>query len=260
MFFLRPQDVSPEGAQKSSNQRFLGLKIWAYNKYLSIVYIIMEDLSYKVLTTQGGNRPRFVGKRKYTRSGRYSKKANKGKIAKVVKSVLDKKVEFKHYTLTGQSMVLSQTILQFNLLSGITEGDDVAERTGRQIIVRSIQIMGYFFMGDNTNICRLLLVQELENSATLSTDLWQANSVNALRKNETLGKYRVLWDRRCNLQTYTNTQELYKNFFKCNIKVKYNAVNGSPIKNNVFLVGISDSSAIPHPNYLFDVRVYFNDM
>jgi len=216
------------------------------------------DQSYLMLTTQGGNRPRFMGKRKYNKTGRFKGKS-KGKIANVVKSVLNKNVEFKHYTLITQTFLLSSAIGQFNLLTGIEEGNDVADRQGRQIIVRSIQMYGVFYRADTTNICRLALVQEIENSASLGSDLWVTPSVNSLRKNETLGKYRVLWDKRINMDTETS-QTLFKSFTKMNIKVKYNAVDGAPIKNNIFLVGLSDSTAATHPFISFDVRVYYTDM
>jgi len=224
------------------------------------------DNSWMQLTTRGGNRPSNAQPRLYRKSGKYKGryrrlKANKSNraITKVVSNVLNRNVEFKHYTLVTQTLLLSSAIGQFNLLTGIEEGNDVADRQGRQIIVRSIQMYGVFYKADTTNIMRLCLVQELENSASLGSDLWVTPSVNSLRKNETLGKYRVIWEKRVNIDEDHN-QYLFKSFTKLNVKVKYNATNGAPIKNNIFLVGLSDSTAATHPFISFDIRVYYTDM
>lgn len=212
-------------------------------------------MSYRKLLNRRGKKPIYG----FGEKAKAPPKQAKKRIVNTIQRVLDSNSEFKHYTLTAQSLVMSTSIGSFNLLTGITEGDDVVNRTGRQINVRSIQVSGYFTLADTTNICRVALVQELENSATLATDLWNTPSVNALRKNETMGKYRVIWDYKTVLDGYQPVK-IFKKFSRMNIKVKYNATDGTPIKNHMMLVFISDSSAVVHPSYYFDVRIFYTDL
>lgn len=199
--------------------------------------------------------------KKWKYTGKVKKTTTRRSTITAVKRILDKNSEFKHTTVNS-TLTITSTLQQTNLLTAIEEGNDYGNRNGRRINVRKIQLQGYFLIADTTNMCRVLVLQELENSATLTSDLFTGTpSVTSLRNPEMINKYRVLWDKVVSLTAVSRPQTgMVSLFKKCNIDVRYNGTTGSPCHNNIFIAYVSDSGSVTHPTFIYTSRIYFTDL
>lgn len=146
----------------------------------------------------------------------------------------------------------------------IAQGDDVADRTGNKINLKSVYIRGQLIVSDSHNFVRLLLVKVVSlNQIVIASDILQPDATTGnptlyspFRKESRL-KFTVLKDKFYKLQEIAagsvypfllNVDMSYK--WKKGLTITYDQVGNSvPIYANIYLIGISDSQIVTHPTF-----------
>lgn len=87
------------------------------------------------------------------------------------------------------------------LLNGIARGDEISERNGREVVMRSVQLSCYMRAkaGATTpQIIRYVLFYDRQTNATAPavTDLLQADAVNAMRNLENRRRFKIFMDKK----------------------------------------------------------------
>lgn len=220
---------------------------------------------------------RYVKKpRKVYRKKRYtSNKTFANKVNAVIKKTAEKKyVDWSLYKANSNSdlsCTSTGTLVNTTSIASIINGTGENKRIGDEIKLISLEVRGRVYMGasqDFNNITRIIILQWRQAQAELST-FWQiiqnfdVGSPTILSSyNPTwAGQFRILMDRRFNLSSAgASTISFRKVFHKLDKKIKFNSVSGQPIKDEIFIIAISDSGASPHPNLGLEMRVKFIDV
>jgi len=155
-------------------------------------------------------------------------------------------------------------------LDGLPQGTQMINRLGNEISLRSLNIRGELLTGDPTNQVRLVLIQWLSETASLTV----MNNVifnNALGgftylssyAKEYAGKFKVLGDKLISLNTVSTPNKIFRfsvRRFASNV-IRYNSqVAGNLVtKGGLFLLALSDSNVIPNVAISFESRITFVD-
>lgn len=195
------------------------------------------------------------------------------RISKVAKLVGTPEVH--HHTVTSGAVSVSvtddgSTAAQLIALTTISQGDTDTTRTGDKIRALTLTVKGNLICADTTNVVRLLIVCNY-NGGTSSTlqDFLEAGDTTgyqwmSLRSHDRVGKYAILWDRTFNLSTAgSKYQACFKKTIKLSKKmseITYSSGGTSPLMNSLYLIAISDSSAVTHPTMNYYARLRFTDI
>jgi len=164
------------------------------------------------------------------------------------------------------------------LCAGIVQGTEAGQRVGRTIQLKGVR---YFFPsqpGDTNNYMRLILVQpkgtvDLSSVAGFVSQLLSQTGSGATQWGAPIDTdlYTVFFDKSYHLQsmatgeavnTWAPTSAMISGYIKVNRRIEYQAPSGStsPLKD-LWLVGISDSAAIPHPGAIAGyIKLYYTDV
>lgn len=213
-----------------------------------------------------------VSGKKAFRKSLYDKKSiPKKAITAVVKKEIAKEGEWHFYQdiLTANFNSVGNTWSELDLCPLISEGDDVSNRTGREIKIGSILIEGTYSAGAQLSIAddaynTMRIVVATWKGATGSTPL-QSSGVSlhtAIMHNSVggniLGKVHLDKYLTCNTtgQGLTNgyvpelkTFKYYKRF-KNPIVVRYSSSAGTYPDTKLMIAMISDSSAVVNPGFV----------
>lgn len=105
--------------------------------------------------------------------------------------------EWKSVDVTGTAVLDSTGAVV--LLNGIARGDDIGERTGREVVMRSIQFNGVCAATDVTGAeatCRVVIVYDRQANAAAPTaaQVLVANNTYAPRNLENRRRFKILYD------------------------------------------------------------------
>lgn len=201
-------------------------------------------------------------------------KPEKRQVSKIVSKKITSAAE-KRYTDTsasGQAITYSGTV--FHLTATSQGNDDLADRQGDRITLTSCKGYIHCLAGDAQNTMRAVVVQCLFDAslaAPIPGEILQyVSSISApispYTKDYVGSKIRILYDSGpFNLESSSDTNQRIKkvNIFGKKLKSKlisYNNNGTIPIKNALYLMLISDSSAVSHPTAKFILRTRYIDL
>lgn len=165
------------------------------------------------------------------------------------------------------------------LSRGIIEGTNYQERIGRKIIVKALRIWLAFQPGDSHNYLRLLVVRpkgqvNLTNNANFVAQVLTDSAGGSTQWLEPVDteKFKVYFDKTMYLRFQplngsttdtTPTTKIVRKTIKLSVPLVWGAQLASAEDDpyrNLYIVGVSDSAAIPHPGAIAgNVRVYYKD-
>lgn len=205
--------------------------------------------------------------RKFRRYGRY--KSGKMFIKKVryaMKAISERKnVD----SSQNASIDTVGSILSLGL-DGLPQGTTMNNRLGNEITLKSVHIRGTVFPGEATNTVRLLLVQWLSETASLTVvnnvlfnNATAGFDVYSMYAKEYSGKFNILWDRSFAVSNAAAPNIIYNHIVNRKMikTIRYNSqvVGNLVTKGALFLIALSDSAAFPHPTISFSTRITFTD-
>jgi len=183
-------------------------------------------------------------------------------IAKVLRRVEDKKQDkFLEYN-SNTTASSSWTFLEFT--DTIIQGVGQQERIGNQVLLRKIKGKIACTVADSTNFVRFIIFRWVPSTTSdLPTvgELFLPNSSNAWYSSflpVKPSRFSVLWD-----YTFCLTTSGVGCFVKevnqsLNFRVGYD-VGVNTGTNHLFLAYCSDSAAVSHPSYYFNLVTHFHD-
>jgi len=157
--------------------------------------------------------------------------------------------------------------------SDITEGTSVNDRIGDKISLESLYLNYTFNMqlsaltpNDNTNFCRLIIFQWKDNVTATDPNtgliLKNPTNFNSVYSHANSQSYNILFDKIVGLgqdsnQTFVGKVMINSKSRKMNKSIVFNGT--IPMKNAIYFIALSDSSAATHPILVLNSRVYFTD-
>lgn len=220
-----------------------------------------------------GYRRKKTYKKKYRRRGprKFSRKSNSKKFKSAVKKVIQSMVEVK-YQDTSESnadITTTGTITDITALSRGTS--DQGERIGDRVKLRSYRLKGSITGGDATNVIRVIYFIWHPNSVSLAPTMAQillgggtptANSPNLNYVVDGRDQFTVVYDKRFTMVGGSSSTSLMKKFnvvLKLSAIQQYNTTNTSSTKK-LYMLRVSDSSAINHPTISYVARTRYIDI
>lgn len=190
-----------------------------------------------------------------------SRKLNKT-IRTVAKSVINKQAELKYHDDSNASAPDWSGYLQCASL--IPAGSSDTTRVGDQLFMTSMDVRQNVVLGDSTNMLRIIyFIWKLE-STPVAGDILASTLLNTV--DAPLSHYHK--DGRTNFvvlsdRTYTlsgNRTIMTSHFTRKLNKNLYLNGGGTSGKNHVWMLTISDSSAVTHPSLVSNCRIRFRDL
>lgn len=235
--------------------------------------------SWESLTTRRGNRPKFMGRRSYTRKATNAKAKAKLEAKEPLATVAIRKANRVNSILKLQSEIRFKDVFAAStapstanivLLNGMNVGDSGGQREADNVVIKSVRVNGGFVGADSTNAIRVMLVIDKQpNGATFSlSDLLETTTFDAIyayRKTVNKARFTVLYDRKYALSG-NNTSLTGRTFGLFNISIPLNLKSWyfnnvgdiSDIKSNaLYLVFLSDSTTVSHPVFTYAARIKY---
>jgi len=140
------------------------------------------------------------------------------------------------------------------LLNGCARGDDIGARTGRQIMMASIEAKFYNYSTVTTGINqvhRVLLVLDRQPNGAALTAAQVLTTVNTLssRLLENRNRFRILMDRRMTLDaaTISGSRRVTKFYKRLHVPVTFNSGNAGTLAdiatNSLYVIAIGSEAA-----------------
>lgn len=215
---------------------------------------------------------RYYPKKRKTYNGRLQTYSRAGaqlyKDVNMLKNLIN--VEFK---ASGDSQnVASSAIAQFFLMNGLTRGDQINQRGGRQVRFKSIQLKGTISrssastgVGDRLRIV-VFIDKQANASAPSFSDLFEnvlgaTPNVSTFRNLDNRKRFVILNDRVYNLDADDPSRE-YNYYRKLDMKTIYDDGNAGTIAdittNSLYVMVVSNTSVNP-PQFNFAYRTRYID-
>jgi len=146
--------------------------------------------------------------------------------------------EFKSVDVTATAAATTASAV--TLLDGIARGDEINERIGREVTLRSIQISGVSYVTPATGIDqnhRVLIVYDRQTNAAALTaaQVLSAVSCYAPRNLENRKRFKILFDRtwHLNASAEPNSQRIFKFYRRLAHPVTFNAGDAGTVADIV---------------------------
>jgi len=164
-------------------------------------------------------------------------------------------VEFKAVDVTT-GVTACDTTSAVVLLNGIARGDDINQRNGRQVTMRSIELRGYNYVTTATGtdqihrVC-LVLDKQPNGAALTAAQVFSSVSHLAPRNLENRARFKILMDKRMTLNSDVvgepGARRVWKIYRRLNIPVTFNNGNAGTVADiitgSVYLVMIGSNAA-----------------
>lgn len=227
--------------------------------------------------------PRY-GRKKVIRSRPYRKARGRKRIARVAKGIFNRMVETKEIKYTHSnvgsvnfaSCSYGSGAVVAGLFGAIALGTGSATRIGQKITARGVRVFFPLSAGDTTNNLRIVIVSA-KSGVPIQPSV-TASFVQMVFSNASSGstqwtspvdthRFRVHYDRTFFL-TFDPTDgstaavkprvKFMKTFVKCHRTIFWDDYGN--INNDVYMIAISDSNAIPNPGAIGGfVNAYYKD-
>ena len=153
-------------------------------------------------------------------------------------------------------------------LTNLSQGDQVGQRTGNSILLRSIYFRGYIQINPsvtlNTRISIALVKDTMQVADTTPevTDIFTSNEpegqLRVGQTNNMAGRFKILWRKNYNLHADVPTITLDK-FWKVYDHVRFNGPNAQDIQRNGYYVCILSSESTNFPTVVINSRIGYHD-
>lgn len=203
--------------------------------------------------------------RKYKR--RYIRKDAKRLASAALRLARSNRRSIEVKEITNQSTGSVSSTGSVTSMTAIAEGDDLSQRTGRKVQLKSIQIRGFLTNTDLTNadasIVRMMIVRDntYKSTAPLIADILQNSVPYALRTQEPEKKkaYTVLYDKLMGVDLNSRNQIIFEKYKKVSGEVIFDGTSSATgNKGGLYLLLVSNrSSDLPICN--LQVRVRYTD-
>lgn len=187
-------------------------------------------------------------------------------VRREIKSTISRTAEKKYHRLAvaGSGYDYGGVVVS---LSDVPAGTTDLTRVGDSLSIRSIRVMGKILSADTTNTYRIIVFQWLDDQTPTPANVLSSvyvgtvNGVNSPYYHDQRKKFRVLWDKRFNVDNVSHAQQLFdtKHLFPSTKKISFNA-GGTTGNAKIYMLLISDSGAAPHPTLDFVSQLSYNDL
>lgn len=184
-------------------------------------------------------------------------------VRKMIKAELKRNLEPKYNMFYNNSLGIDTTGNVSEIISNSQGSTDVAH-IGDQIELSSIYFNYYVTNADTTNIVRVVLIQTRGYTPSAAADIFQVSGSDSVLTSPyhhdvmQTGLLTVLYDRLHCLDTYNPLQQ-HKGWIPMKYvknKVQFDAGSSDVLNGDLYLITISDSSAVSHPT--INVNVLYN--
>lgn len=172
------------------------------------------------------------------------------RVARQAKAMIGKP----EYKFSDQNILMNvdNGVYVQQYLSGLAQGDDSTQRTGRSVTLKSLYLQLRLYLGNgfNHSVIRLVLLRDRTcdaanpNMARIFTQVVGDTAVNSFRNilDAPANKYEILWDKRFAIDSDYKDEIFVKKYFKFNIPIKYlgsvsNSTAAGP--GSIFLAAIA---------------------
>jgi len=191
-------------------------------------------------------------------------------VGRMVRSLVNQMAETKNYINTQATTLSLVGGAVFPITQHIIEGDELNQRSGRQIALKSIELrlaasipvgtqfatLRFVLFMDRMNLGAVPVTTDVLDSST-TTSPYAATSWQAHR-------FKILHDSCCPMVFSGADQQIFKKIVvKPKDKVEFNNaadVAGSNFKNSVHLLVLSDTVGALAPSFNFTVSVFYSDL
>lgn len=197
-------------------------------------------------------------------------KTEKSQVKTIARRVLRNQLEWKQYD-TFNNFTAGWSGYVFTL-ANLTQGDgDDAERVGDEIYATSVDLRWYISNGDNNNVCRIIMFQYTADDTvnpgvgTVLTNVGTAYSVISPYNADHVGKdksVRILSDQMFTLNANFDGASQYRvGHTKVPLKIRKVQYLGGTVNgiNKPWILVISDSSIVSHPDFKMYARLNYQD-
>ncbi len=199
------------------------------------------------------------------RRNRFKKSTFASKVKSVIKSQKEKK-----YIIQGISGTISSSGSLQPLDTLIVEGDDSTQREGREIVFKSVRMLGQFAPSDDYNVLRYGIVRSKSGTITTINYFFEGGvaGVNTMLDTQKveiiMDKYIFVnynsWDGSTITPTYASPNvKLASHNVQINRRLQYLSSSGECNRPFYYFV-ISDSAAPNHPAFLGNLKLKFYDV
>lgn len=206
--------------------------------------------------------------RRRKRASRKSKPSlSRGQVKQmnsIASKAISRRAEKKYYLHSNGSSSISDTGYIWPL-SDVPQGDTDQTRNGDSLYLRTVRILGDVRAGDTTNACRVIVFQWLDDSTpTVASVLQTTSGVTAVFSpylHDQRKKFRIMYDKMFVVAANGNDAKVFDTkYLRPPIKkVAFTAATTTG-SNKIFLLLISDSTAVTHPALTHYSKVTYDDM
>lgn len=207
-------------------------------------------------------------RRRFARRRRgYRRKYRRGGLKKMVKRVIDSRLETKYVDLDigGTASTSGIHFVNFNSPTAITQGTGNNQRIGNRIKLLGFRYQIEANAGDNFNVCRLMFLHRFSGASLGANPV----AITALLGPVNTDAFRVLRDYLTELRyvpvngavdASVPQSKFYKGYIKFPKIIEYTPGASDPTRGG--MVGLqfhSDSTLAPNPGIGGYVRLYYKD-
>lgn len=211
----------------------------------------MQNSSNKYGVIKGGNR---------RRNGDRKKLVNKEQVHSMLDSFRHLYLEEKYFLTDLSGTVSTGDILA---ITSIPQGDTDLTRDGDAININRLDILGSILGSDVNNLVRLVVFRWNEATVPALADVFESPStygVHSPMKHDTRNLYHVLYDK---LFSFIPDSGSYQHVMQMRLSVPKQQVRfvaaGTTGSNKLYVGIISDSVAVPNPEYRIVTKIWFHD-
>lgn len=176
-----------------------------------------------------------------------------------------KAIEIKEVTTTSSATISSTGTV--SALTQIAEGDDESQRSGRQIMLKSVQIRGFVSNADttqgNASLVRIMILRDnsFGSTAPLVADVLQSSSTIGLRAQEVEKRaaVTVLYDKLSHVDVNSRNQFTFEKFKKLNSKCIFDGTASTTSNKGGLYLLLLSNRAVSGPTVATQVRVRYAD-
>lgn len=168
-------------------------------------------------------------KKKFAKTSRSKSTAVKAlRLARRVKSMVN--TEYKVVDNNINFLVENATY-NIQYITGIDQGDDMNQRNGRSVLMKSLSLQMRIYLGSvfNHSVIRLVLIRDntcqsaIPTMNQIFTSVSGDQAINSFRQvlSAPTNKYTILWDKRINIDADYKDEVFINKYFHINKHIKY---------------------------------------
>lgn len=217
----------------------------------------------------------FTQKKNMTKRRRRIKQVltrnQKREVLNLIENKVEDKIESKYIDLQFNFSVTN--VPTISSLTSIGTGLTANNRIGNKVELQNISLKFQCLLADTTNYMRIVIFQWIEDAKNFPSwvDLFEFNTAGlpttqAERMSPyTLdtgkqGSFRILYSNEMQLDT-DNSVQLIKSYINKGFRkvIDFDSTLSNRGTGHIYMMALSDSSGIPHPNLAGYVRIRFKD-